>query len=386
MIPVSYNYRNLIVRWKTTLITASGFMLVVTALIVMLAFVSGVQSVCAGSGQEENVMVLKEGAIDEVLSQLSERTVRRIELTPGVSQGKDGRPLSSCELFIAVNQWDEATEQYQTIQARGVLPAATDVHSQVRITRGRLLRRNTREVILGAAVARQHQLGPGQELRIGKSTWNVVGVFEADGSVFESEVWCDLDQLAGEFHRRNVYTSIVLRCADAAAAAKVVRYLDERRAFRVEARTEPKYYEQQAQQSEMIRRGAIGIAVFMAIGAVFGVANTMFAAIGERIKDIAVMRLLGFGRLEILVSFLMEAMFVALVGATLGSLLGYAVNGLTLSTALSQSASAKSVAFAFQVDLSVIGAAWLFALIMGILGGLLPAMSAMRVGPLEAMR
>ena len=223
MIPVSYNYRNLIVRWKTTLITASGFMLVVTALIVMLAFVSGVQSVCAGSGQAENVMVLKEGAIDEVLSQLSERTVRRIELTPGVSQGKDGRPLSSCELFIAVNQWDEETEQYQTIQARGVLPAATDVHSQVRITRGGLFRRNTRDVILGAAVARQHQLGPGQELHIGKSTWNVVGVFEADGSVFESEVWCDLDQLAGEFHRRNVYTSVVLRCADAAAAAHAER-------------------------------------------------------------------------------------------------------------------------------------------------------------------
>jgi putative ABC transport system permease protein len=132
----------------------------------------------------------------------------------------------------------------------------------------------------------------------------------------------------------------------------------------------------------MIRTGAIIIAVFMAIGAVFGVTNTMFAAIGERLKDIAVMRLLGFARGEILVSFLLEALLIAVVGGALGSLLGYAVNGLTLSTAL----GAKSVAFAFKVDLPILISGAVFALIMGIFGGLLPAMSAMRVDPLETMR
>ncbi len=386
MIPISYNYRNLVVRWKTTLITASGFMLVVTALIVMLAFVNGVQSVCAQSGQPENVIVLKEGTTDEVLSEMGERLVRRIELTPGVSRDENDRPLSSCELFMAVNQRNETTQAYETLQVRGVLPQAVRVHSHVRITQGRMFRRNAREVVLGAAVARKRQLALDQEIPIGESNWKVVGIFEARGSVFESEVWGDLDQLAGEFHRRNVYTSVVLRCPDPAAAADVVRDIDGRKDIRVEAQTEPDYFKKQGQHNEMIRRGALGITAFMAVGAVFGVANTMFAAIGERVKDIAVMRLLGFSRLEILASFLFEAMFTSVIGAALGSLLGYGVNGLTLSTALAQSATAKSVAFAFQVDASIIVAAWLFAIVMGIVGGLLPAMSAMSVRPLDAMQ
>jgi len=384
MIPVSYNYRNLVVRWRTTLLAASGFMLVVTAWIVMLAFVHGVQSVCAGSGQPQNVIVLKKGAFDEILSEIGDRLARQLELAPGVSRADDGHPLSSCELFLAVNRWNETTREYETIQVRGVAPAAGGVHSQIRIAEGRIFRRNTREVILGAAVARQRQLAPGQQLLLGRNRWDIVGVFQAGGAVFESEVWCDLDQLAAEFHRRDSYTSVVLGSADPEAAAELVRYLNDRRDLRVEAQTEPAYYQQQAQQSEMVRRGAVGIAFFMAIGAVFGVANTMFAAIGERIKDIAVMRLLGFGRREILLSFLIEAVLIAVVGAACGSLLGYTVNGWTLDTALGT--SSKSIAFAFQVDTSIVVTAWLFALAMGILGGLLPAMSTMRVGPLEAMR
>jgi ABC-type lipoprotein release transport system permease subunit len=389
MIPVSYNYRNLVVRWRTTLLAASGFMLVVTAWIVMLAFVHGVESVCAGSGQPENVIVLKKGAFDEVLSEIGDRLARQVELAPGGhhrrwSRADDGRPLSSCELFLAVNRWNEATREYETIQVRGVPPNATRVHSQVHIAEGRVFRRNAREVILGVAVARQRQLAPGQQLLLGRNHWDIVGVFEANGAVFESEVWCDLDQLAAEFHRRNSYTSVVLRCADPEAAAALVRDLNDRRDLRVEAQTEPAYYLQQARQSEMVRRGAVGIAFFMAIGAVFGVANTMFAAIGERIKDIAVLRLLGFGRREILVSFLIEAVLIAVIGAAFGSLLGYTVNGWTLDTALG--AGSKSIAFAFQVDTSIVVTAWLFALTMGVLGGLLPAMSTMRVGPLEALR
>ncbi len=386
MIPVSYSYRNLLVRWKTTLITASGFTLVVTALIVMLAFVNGVRSVCAGSGQPENVIVLKEGAFDEILSEIGDRLARRLELTPGVSAGHDGRPLASRELFMPVNQQDQATDQYQTLQIRGVTPAASRVHSQVRVVQGRIFRRNTREVVLGTAVARQYQLAPGQTLQIGTGTWEVVGIFAAEASVFESEVWCDLDQLAAQFHRRNVYTSVILRCPSPAAARDVVRSISDRRDLRVEAQVEPDYYQQQASQSEMVRRGAIVITIFMAVGAIFGVANTMFAAIGERIKDIAVMRVLGFSRSGILLSFLLEAVCIGVIGAALGSLLGYTVNGLTVNTALSQAVGAKSVALAFQVDASIVLTAWLSALIMGILGGLLPAMSAMRVGPLEAMR
>jgi len=382
MIPISYNYRNLLVRWKTTLMTACGFTLVVTALIVMLAFVNGVHTVCAVSGQPENVIVMKQGTFDEVLSQLNDHLLRQVEITPGVLRGSDGRPLCSRELFMVLTQWDDRIQDYRQLQARGVEPVALEVHSQVQIVEGRMFRRGSREMLLGRGVARQEQREVGQKLMVGQIEWDVVGIFEADGSSFESEVWCDVNQLAGHFHRDGTFSSAVLRTISPAAAVDVAADLRHSRAVSVEAKPEVDYYEQQAEQINIIYTGAIVIAVFMAIGAVFGVTNTMFAAIGERVKDIAMMRLLGFGRQEILLCFLLETLLIALVGGSLGSVLGYAVNGLTMNTAL----GAKSIAFAFKVDASILVMGAIFSLTMGIVGGLLPAMSAMRVQPLEAMR
>jgi putative ABC transport system permease protein len=382
MIPVSYNYRNLMVRWRTTLMTAAGFTLVIMALVVMLAFVNGVQLVCAGSGQAENVIVMKEGNFDEVLSQMDNHLVTQVEMTPGVLRGSDGRPLCSRELFMAITQWDDRSQSYHSFQARGVYPLALAVHSQVRIVEGRMFHRNCREVILGRGMARQERLEVGDRLPLGQVEWDIVGLFEADGASFESEAWCDITQLGAHFHRDGISSSVVLRTAGPAAALELADRLSHSRNIAVQAQTEPAYYEKQAEQTNVIRTGAFVIAVFMAIGAVFGVTNTMFAAIGERVKDIAVMRLLGFSRREIVISFLLETLLIALVGGLLGSALGYAVNGLTLSTAL----GAKSVAFAFRVDAPILAIGAAFALIMGSVGGLLPAMSAMRVDPLETMR
>lgn len=382
MVPVSYSYRNLMVRWRTTLMTAGGFMLVVMALIIMLAFVNGVRTVCAGSGEPQNVLVMKEGNIDEVLSQIDHDMARQAETAPEVLRDPQGRLLASRELFMALTQWDEARNEYYQLQVRGVSTAATAVHTQVQLVEGTMFRRNQHEVIVGRGMAYQRHLRLGDEIALGYDRWKVVGVFEAAGSAFESEAWCDLNQLAEHFHRQGIFSSVVLRTASPQAAERTVRYLTHSRRVAVEAKTEVDYYQEQAAQTDAIRIGALVVAAFMALGAVFGVTNTMFAAIGERIKDIAVMRLLGFRRREILTSFLLEALLIALVGATLGSLLGYGVNGLTLSTAL----GAKSIAFAFTVDAPILLAAIGFAFAMGVIGGLLPAVSAMRVDPLESMR
>jgi ABC-type lipoprotein release transport system permease subunit len=382
MVPVSYSYRNLIVRWKTTLMTASGFMLVVMALVVMLAFVNGVRTVCTQSGQPENIIVMKEGNVDEVLSQIDQRTASQAELTPGVSRAGDGRLFSSRELFMAVTQWDAKARDYFQIQVRGVYPVAMTVHNQVRLLEGRMFNRNAREVLVGRGIARQRDVKLGDKLPLGDQVWDVVGIFEAGGSAFESEVWGDLDQLASVFRREGIYSSVVLRTDSAAAAEAAVAHLQANRSISVEARTEMDYYDEQAEQTEAIMTGALVISVFMGIGAVFGVTNTMFAAIGERIKDIAVMRLLGFTRPQILISFLLETLLIAAVGTLLGLFLGYCVNGLTLSTAL----GGKSVAFAFEVDTPIVLIGIGFALVMGVIGGLTPAMSAMSVDPLETMR
>jgi len=382
MVPVSYNYRNLLVRWKTTLMTASGFLLVVTALIIMLAFVNGVQTVCTSSGQPENIIVLKQGNFDEVLSQMDRRLVSQIEATPGVLRNAVGRPLASRELFMVLTQWNEQSGEYHRLQARGVEPVAMEVHQQVNVAEGRMFRRNSREVIVGIGFARSQRIAPGDTLALGQWEWDVVGVFSAAGSAFESEIWCNLGQLAGLFHREGIYSSVVLRTAGETAADHALEYLEDNRAVAVSAQKETDYYRQQAEQMNVIRTGAIVIAIFMAVGAIFGVTNTMFAAIGERSKDIAVMRLLGFKRSEIVLSFLMETLLLALIGGTLGALLGCAINGLTLNTAL----GAKSVAFAFKINGTILAIAAVFTLIMGMIGGLLPALSAMRIRPLEAMR
>ena len=382
MIPISYSYRNLLVRWRTTLMTAGGFMLVVMALIIMLAFVNGVRTVCAGSGEPQNVLVMKEGNIDEVLSQIDHDMARQAETAPEVLRDPQGRLLASRELFMALTQWDDERNEYYQLQVRGVSTAATAVHTQVRLVEGAMFRRNLHEVIVGRSMAYQRHLRLGDEIPIGYDRWKVVGIFDAAGSAFESEAWCDLMQLAEHFHREGIFSSVVLRTATPEAAQRTVRYLTQSRRVAVEAQTEVDYYQEQAAQTDTIRVGALIVAGFMALGAVFGVTNTMFAAIGERVKDIAVMRLLGFRRREIVLSFLLEALLIALVGATLGSLLGCAVNGLTLSTAL----GAKSIAFAFTVDAPILIAAVGFAFAMGVVGGLLPAISAMRVDPLDSMR
>ena len=299
MIPFAYSHRNLRVRWKTTLMTASGFTLVVAALVVMLAFVNGLRAVCAVTGQPENVLVLSRGNSDEVLSQLDRRTVSQASDDPGVLRDSTGQLLASPELFCAINQRNEKSGDYKALQTRGVHPVALDVHSQVEIVEGRMFRPGQGEVILGRAVQRNLGLGVGDKLPMGRKDWRIVGVFSSAGSIFESEIWTDLEELGAQFRRDAAYSSIVLRTADADSAQKVAQRLSESRQMPIDAQPEPEYYLKQSKQTEALRTAGITVAIFMGIGAVFGVTNTMFAAIGQRTKDIAVMRLLGFRQHEI---------------------------------------------------------------------------------------
>jgi ABC-type lipoprotein release transport system permease subunit len=382
MIPISYGYRNLLVRWKTTLMTAGGFTLVVAAMIIMLAFVNGICTVCNDSGDPRNVIVLSKGNTDEVLSRLDMRTVLEVEATRGLSRDAGGRISASREVFLVVTQPDKATGVYKNIQVRGVLPQAFDVHREVRIVAGRRPRPGQGEVLVGQRIQQELGVSLGSLQRIGHKAWRVVGIFEAKGSMFESEFWLDVGELLAHFHRDPVYNSVVLRAQTPRIAEQVAERLRTSRRIAVEAQTEKIHYAKQAEQTETIRTSGMVIAAFMAIGAVFGVTNTMFAAISQRIKDIAVMRVLGFRRQQIMLSFLIEAILIAAIGVVLGTAVGYCVNGITLSCAM----GAKSVAFAFTVDAPTVLAVGLFALVMGVLGGLLPALSVMRVEPLESLR
>ena len=381
MIPLSYNYRNLRVRWKTTLMTASGFTLVVAALVVMLAFINGIEVACATTGEAENVILLSKGNNDEVLSQMDRGLVAQVENTKGVLLDSSSRPVASRELFMVVHHQQEETGVFRFLQVRGVLPVAFRVHSRLHLIEGRNFRPSQSEIIIGKGVQRENHFQIGDQIDMGRKLWKVVGVFEASGAAFESEMWCDLNELASQFRREGLYSSVILRAATPRAAEEMAEQLAGSRSVSVEAMTEPRYYEKQSEQTKIMQTAAWVIAWFMGIGAMFGVMNTMFAAIGQRTKDIAVLRIMGFESGEILLSFLLEAILIALLGGLLGVALGAVANGITRTASL----GARQIDFAFRVDGGILIFAALFTVVMGILGGLLPALSAMRIKPLEAL-
>jgi putative ABC transport system permease protein len=382
MVPISYNYRNLRVRWKTTLMTASGFTLVVAALVVMLAFINGIEAACATTGEPENVILLSKGNNDEILSQMERSLVAEVENTKGVARDSSGQPIASRELFMVVHHRQEQTGAFQFLQVRGVRPVGFRVHSQLHITEGRAFQPSQSEVIIGKGVQRENHFQVGEQIDLGRKLWKIVGVFEAEGAAFESELWCDLNELASQFRREGLYSSVILRAPSPEAAEELAERVNTSRSVSVEAMTEPNYYQKQAEQTRIMQTAAWVIAWFMGVGAMFGVMNTMFAAIGQRTQDIAVLRIMGFEAGEILLSFLVEAILIAILGGLLGVALGAATNGITRSASL----GARQIDFAFRVDGGILTFAALFTVSMGILGGLLPALSAMRIKPLEALR
>ena len=381
MVPLSYNYRNLRVRWKTTLMTASGFTLVVAALVVMLAFINGIDAACANSGEAENVIVITKGNNDEVLSQMERSVVAQVENSKGVALDAAGQPLASRELFVVVHHRAEQSGEYRFLQVRGVLPGAFRVHSQLHLIEGRNFRAGQSEVMIGQGVQREEHFELGDTIEIGRKRWKIAGVFASGGAAFESEVWCDLNELASQFRREGLYSSVVLRAPNPAEAEELAERLCNSRRVSVEAATEPNYYQKQAEQTQILQTAAWVIAWFMGVGAMFGVMNTLFAAIGQRTKDIAVLRIMGFEARHILLSFLIEAILIAAIGGILGVALGAAANGLTRSVSL----GARQIDFALRVDGNILIFAGVFSIMMGILGGLLPALSAMRIKPLEAL-
>ncbi len=382
MVPISYSVRNLRVRWKTTLMTASSFTLVVSALVLMLAFVRGVEKVCAQSGEPQNVVVLRKGSSDETFLKMDSSTVQQVESISGVAKSPDALPVASRELFMFVSHFSGNESDYNTHQVRGVLPAAFDVHTNVKFVEGGKFRRGVGELAIGRNVQRACGLSVGDELTIGRKPWRVAGIFDSAGSTFDSEIWCDIGELSSQFRREGAYSAVVIRTIGPEAAATLAEQLNNNRSIGVAAQTEPQYYRRQSEQTETIRNGAWIITVFMAIGAVFGVMNSMYAAIAQRTRDIAVLRVLGFKPREILIAFLLEALLIAGLGGGGGTALAYAANGMTHTTKIGW----KSIEFAFTVDAHVLVAALACTCVMGALGGLLPAIAAMRVKPLEAMR
>jgi ABC-type lipoprotein release transport system permease subunit len=407
MIPLRYNARNLLVRWRTTALTAIGFTLVVALLVVMLAFVEGLKELAANAGHPGNIIILRDGANDELFSELNVEDVHTsLQGLFSVNEQlerSNGQPLISFEVYSIATQEippkaPGGRPSYRFLQIRGVEEPEVSgkVHELALLPGSRWFERSGTECVMGAGIARTLglRLGDTFQPRPGlPPIWTVVGILDTAGSPFDSEIWSKREEVGRYFGKDNeerkqsFYTSIVVRTPSyesAKAAATVFRNFSE---IKLNALPEKDYYDKLTESIQTFQFSAIFIAIVMAVGGMFGLMNTMFAAVSQRIKDIGVLRILGYSRRKILFSFLLESLLIAALGCGVGLALGSLVDGIEQTGQLSSGqGGGKTVVFKMVVDGRSLLTAGCFAAAMGLLGGLLPALSAMRLKPLDAVR
>lgn len=433
-VPLRYNVRNLMVRWRITLLTAIAFTVVVALLTVMLAFVTGMYRVTQESGQPGNILILGDGSTDEVFSFLAYSDVDKIEVercyldeydrpldSPVAVQSREVggrlRSMSSKETYAVSILLVPGQEKKRFVQVRGVVdPEIAGLVHDLPLREGRWFseagvltpagakpgERDQVEAVLGAGVAREFgalqgkaSLAIGDTFELSDRSWVVVGIADSDGTTFGSEVWAK-QNLVAKLFSKNGYNSMVIRVEDgasreetAARARAMAFHLRTRFSNpKVSAQTEVEYFNKQSETNLQFLVAIIIVAAIMAIGGVFGVMNTMFASIAQRIKDIGVMRIVGFKRWQVLVSFLLESLVIALVGGLLGCLIGSLSDGLSATSSISSGAGGggRTVILRLSVNTTVILTGILFTLVMGRLGGLIPALSAMRLKILDSFR
>jgi len=372
-IPISYNLRNLVQRPMSTLATTIGIALVVTILVGAFALASGFQASLIETGSPDNLMALRTGADSEISSGIGRDAANILRALPDVAIGPDRRPLASAEMVVLINQPRLGQSGSSNVTIRGISPEGLALRSQVKIVAGRMFTPGTDEVIVAQRMARRFaSCAIGDKLRLGQRDFTVVGHFTSGGSGFESEVWGDNAVLMPALNREDAFQSVTLRMRDPSRFATLKKQLEADPRLGIQVHTEREWYASQSQQmTNIIRFGGIFITLIMAIGAIFGAMNTMYAAVNQRMREIAVLKVLGFTPGAITLSFLIESVLLALLGGVLGCLLALPINGITTST--TNWSSFSEVAFAFRVTPIDMLIGLGFAAALGLVGGFLPA-------------
>ena len=385
-IPVVYNLRSVRQRWNSSIVAVLGIAGTVGVFVAMLSLAHGFKATLVASGTTDNALILRAGANAEMNGAVTLDEVRILQDAPGIARGANG-PLVSAEAVMIAPFPLISTGTDANVQVRGVSPTALEVRKTLKIVEGRFLQPGLTELVVGRNVSGTYAgLKMGSEVRFGGATWHVVGVFDAGGSAFDSEVWADAHVLNQVYKRPdNIFQSVTVHLTSPDAIQKFKDAVTADPRMNVDVDREVNYYSKQSQTMTTIITTLGGIvAVIMGIGAVFGALNTMYSAVSERSREIATLRALGFGAGSVVFSFTLEALLISFVGGVVGCLAVLPLNGLTTGAMNWQTFS--HLAFAFRITPPLLVQGIIFALVMGLIGGLPPAIRAARRPVAPALR
>ena len=384
-IPISYSFRNLWTRRLTTTLTVSGMALVIFVFASVLMLAEGLKKTLVETGSYDNVVIIRRASTSEVMSSVERLSASIVETAPEIAVGANGRRLLAKEVVILVNLTRRGSGKPALIQTRGIGEASLLLRPQVRLTAGRLPRAGSLEIMAGAGIAKRYQGGGlGESLRFAMRDWMVVGIFDAGNTGYNSEIWADADQIMQAF-RRPVYSSVIFKLRDPSDFPNVRERIENDPRLTIEAKRETRYY---ADQSEMMAKFlsilGLSLTIIFSLGAVVGAMITMYAAVANRTNEIGTLRALGFQRRSILAAFLIESLLLGLLGGGIGIFFASFMQLLTISTLNWQTFS--ELAFSFSLTPEIVGQTLLFSLVMGFVGGVLPAFRAARMNIVDALR
>ena len=386
MIPFNYTLRSLWTRKLTTVLTVSGISLVAFVFAAVLMLAGGLEKTLVETGADDNAIVLRKAAQAELQSQIDRDAVNNITTLPEIATGSDGKPVTTNDVFVIINLLKKQTNDMGNVTVRGIAPGAMTLRPQVTISEGRMFTFGTSEIIIGKNIAQRFDgCTIGQELKFGARQWKIVGIFDGHGTGFNSEIWGDVEQMLPAFGRP-VFSSLTVRLKhhDDFEALKT-KIEGDRRTNYLEVSREKDYYAKQSRvMATFIRILGTVVTIIFSLGAIIGAMITMYAAVANRTVEIGTLRALGFRRRNILIAFLVESIIIALIGSAIGLFTASFLQLFVISTL--NFGTFTELAFSFSLSSSIMITTAIFAVIMGVVGGFLPAARAARLNIVNALR
>ena len=383
-LPLRYSLRNVFVRWRSTLATVLGIALVVFVFVLLQSLAAGIEKSSGNTGDPRNLLVTRKGSTAESASLISRETLRTMLYFEEIARNEQGEPVISADVLVLASLPRADGSGEANVLLRGVSPRGIELRPQVKLIAGRWFTPGQREIVVSRRLAKRFaNFGIGQSFKTGTATFTVVGWLEGGGSAFDSECWLDADECRSAFER-DMYSSVLIRSASEAAMAGLLKRIEEDKRFKLKAEKEVEYYRKQTMTAAPIKWLGGFLAVMMSVGAVFAAMNTMYASIGARTREIGTLRVLGFRRRSVVLALLIEGAFLALLGGALGCGIAFFWNGYTTATMGMETFS--EIVFEFTITPRLVTEGLFFALLVGVVGSLLPAMRAARLPVINALK